>query len=124
MPENPSWSSTAGTGEPCAHSFLAAALGQLLLDTLNHADGACPTFSPGIAQTIVRFTETILTHDHGDVADVLRQLEARDAAGAGSAPHHRVAAPPHRATMVRSTRTTAPRRGVPRPGGLPYHTPP
>ncbi|MEU8294608.1 hypothetical protein [Streptomyces pseudogriseolus] len=62
-------------GEPCAHAFLAAALGQLLLDTLSHADGTCLAFPPGIAQTIIRFTETILTDDHGD-ADVLRQLEA------------------------------------------------
>ncbi|MFK0120816.1 hypothetical protein [Streptomyces sp. NPDC090994] len=63
-------------GEPCAHSFLAAALGRLLLEVLCHADGACLAFPPGIAQTIVRFTENILTEDHGDVADVLRQLEA------------------------------------------------
>ncbi|MFJ7209899.1 hypothetical protein ACIQWR_41080 [Streptomyces sp. NPDC098789] len=63
-------------GEPCTHAFLAAALGQVLLDTVSHADGACLAFSPGIAQTIVRFTETILTDNHGDVADVLRQLEA------------------------------------------------
>ncbi|MFD9396167.1 hypothetical protein ACFWBB_37140 [Streptomyces sp. NPDC060000] len=63
-------------GEPCAHSFLAAALGRLLLDVLCHGDGACLAFPPGIAQTIIRFTEIILTEDHGDVADVLRQLEA------------------------------------------------
>ncbi|MEU7282503.1 hypothetical protein AB0A69_27565 [Streptomyces sp. NPDC045431] len=60
--------------EPCAHSFLAAALGRLLLELLS--DGACLSGAPGIAQTIVRFTENILTEDHGDVADVLRQLEA------------------------------------------------
>ncbi|MFD9042526.1 hypothetical protein [Streptomyces bottropensis] len=35
-----------------------------------------PGFPPGIAQTIVRCTENILTEEHGDVADVLRQLEA------------------------------------------------
>ncbi|MFF8681152.1 hypothetical protein ACF07F_24870 [Streptomyces sp. NPDC015237] len=63
-------------GEPCAHSFLAGALGRLLLEVLCHGDGACLAFSPGIAQTIVRFTENILTEEHGDVADVLRQLEA------------------------------------------------
>lgn len=63
-------------GEPCPHSFLAAALGRLLLEVLRHGDGACLAFPPGIAQTIVRFTENILTEDHGDVADVLRQLEA------------------------------------------------
>ncbi|MFD6940921.1 hypothetical protein ACFWAP_32820 [Streptomyces goshikiensis] len=79
--------------EPCAHAFLAAALGQLLLDILNHADGACLAFSPGIAQTIVRFTETVLTDDHGDVADVLRQLEAAGMKQAMEAhPAHRTTA--------------------------------
>ncbi|MDX2855180.1 hypothetical protein [Streptomyces scabiei] len=63
-------------GEPCPHSFLAAALGRLLLEVLYHGDGACLAFPPGIAQTIVRFAENILTEDQGDVADVLRQLEA------------------------------------------------
>ncbi|MFE7043124.1 hypothetical protein ACFU9X_27910 [Streptomyces atratus] len=62
--------------EPCAHSFLAAALGRLLLEVLCHGDCACLAFPPGIAQTIVRFTENILTEEHGDVAGVLRQLEA------------------------------------------------
>ncbi|MDX2916000.1 hypothetical protein [Streptomyces griseiscabiei] len=61
-------------GEPCAHSFLAAALGRLLLEVLCH--GVCLANAPGVADTIVRFTENILTEDHRDVADVLRQLEA------------------------------------------------
>ncbi|MFD3337342.1 hypothetical protein ACFWV1_32600 [Streptomyces sp. NPDC058700] len=61
-------------GEPCAHSFLAAALGRLLLNLLCHS--VCLAGAPGIADTIVRFTENILTEDHGDVAGVLRQLEA------------------------------------------------
>ncbi|WP_030705596.1 MULTISPECIES: hypothetical protein [unclassified Streptomyces] len=60
-------------GELCAHSFLAEALGRLLLELLS--DGACLSGAPGVAETIVRFTENILTEDHGDVADVLRQLE-------------------------------------------------
>ncbi|MGW0552573.1 hypothetical protein [Streptomyces altiplanensis] len=61
-------------GAPCAHSFLAAALGRLLLELLG--DGDCLAFPSGIAQTIVRFTENIITEEQGDVADVLRQLEA------------------------------------------------
>ncbi|WP_186779068.1 hypothetical protein [Streptomyces salinarius] len=61
-------------GEPCTHSFLAAALGRLLLELLCH--GVCLDGLPGIADTITRFTENIITEDHGDVADVLRQLEA------------------------------------------------
>jgi hypothetical protein len=61
-------------GEPCAHSFLAAALGRLLLELACH--GVCLANSRGVADTITRFTENILTEDHRDVADVLRQLEA------------------------------------------------
>lgn len=61
-------------GEPCAHSFLAAALGRLLLEML--CDGACLAGAPGIADTIARFTDNILTNEHGDVADVLCRLEA------------------------------------------------
>jgi len=61
-------------GEPCAHSFLAAALGRLLLELLCHS--VCLAGASGMADAIVRFTENILTDDHGDVADVLRQLEA------------------------------------------------
>ncbi|MCY0921108.1 hypothetical protein OS965_23465 [Streptomyces sp. H27-G5] len=61
-------------GEPCAHSFLAAALGRLLLELACHS--VCLASSQGIADTITRFTENILTEDQGDVADVLRQLEA------------------------------------------------
>ncbi|GHB30980.1 hypothetical protein [Streptomyces chryseus] len=85
-------------GEPCAHSFLAAALGRLLLEVLCHGDGACLAFPPGIADTIVRFTENILTEDHGDVADVLRQLEA---AGMEQAMEARPA--PAGAPVVRTT---------------------
>ncbi|BAC75364.1 hypothetical protein AQJ43_36320 [Streptomyces avermitilis] len=59
-------------GEPCPHSFLAAALGRLLLELLCHGLAN----APGIADTIIRFTDNILTEDRGDVADVLRQLEA------------------------------------------------
>jgi hypothetical protein len=77
-------------GEPCAHSFLAAALGRLLLELFCH--GVCLAGAPGIADTITRFTENILTEDHGDVADVLRQLEA---AGMKQAME---AHPPHRTT--------------------------
>ncbi|MFI2031931.1 hypothetical protein [Streptomyces buecherae] len=61
-------------GEPCEHSFLAAALGRLLLELLCHS--VCLASARGIADTIVRFTENILTEDHGGVGEVLRQLEA------------------------------------------------
>ncbi|MGW8065977.1 hypothetical protein ACVV2G_27815 [Streptomyces ziwulingensis] len=61
-------------GEPCEHSFLAAALGRLLLELLCHS--VCLAGARGMAETIVRFTENILTEDHGGVGEVLRQLEA------------------------------------------------
>ncbi len=61
-------------GEPCEHSFLAAALGRLLLELLCHS--VCLASARGMADTIVRFTENILTEDHGGVGEVLRQLEA------------------------------------------------
>ncbi|WP_435192090.1 hypothetical protein [Streptomyces sp. bgisy126] len=59
-------------GEPCAHSFLTAALGRLLLELLCH--GVCLAGARNVARTIILFTENILTEDNGDVADVLRQL--------------------------------------------------
>ncbi|GGU67750.1 hypothetical protein [Streptomyces daghestanicus] len=77
-------------GEPCTHSFLAAALGRLLLELLCH--GVCLGGLPGIADTLTRFTENILTEDHGDVANVLRHLEAAGMKQAMEAP------PAHRTT--------------------------
>jgi len=85
-------------GEPCAHSFLAAALGRLLLELLCHS--VCLAGARGMAQTIILFTENILTEDHSDVADLLRRLEAagmkQAMEAAPGAPDHRVAAPPER----------------------------
>ncbi|MER5886942.1 hypothetical protein ABT160_24225 [Streptomyces sp. NPDC001941] len=60
-------------GEPCTHSFLAAALGRLLLELLS--EGECLAGAPGIAETITLFSQNILTDEDGDVADTLRQLE-------------------------------------------------
>ncbi|MFB8413621.1 hypothetical protein [Streptomyces albidoflavus] len=78
-------------GEPCAHSFLAAALGRLLLELLCH--GVCLGNARSVARTIILFTENILTEDHGDVADVLRQLEAAGMKQAMEAhPAHRTTA--------------------------------
>ncbi|WFB88328.1 MULTISPECIES: hypothetical protein [Streptomyces] len=77
-------------GEPCAHSFLAAALGRLLLELLGH--GACLGSLPGAADAITRFTDNILT-EGGDVASVLRQLEAAGMRQAMEAhPAHRTTA--------------------------------
>ncbi|MFJ5212860.1 hypothetical protein [Streptomyces nigra] len=77
-------------GEPCAHSFLAAALERLLLELLCH--GVCLNSPTGAADTITRFTDNILTED-GDVAGVLRQLEATGMRQAMAAhPAHRTTA--------------------------------
>ncbi|MGI5359451.1 hypothetical protein ACQI4E_29640 [Streptomyces sp. CA-252508] len=57
-------------GEPCEHSFLAAALGRLLLELLCHS--VCLASARGMADTIVRFTENILTENHSDVGEALR----------------------------------------------------
>ncbi|MFD6133679.1 hypothetical protein [Streptomyces sp. SID8385] len=77
-------------GEPCAHFFLAAALGRLLLEVLCH--GVCLNSLPGAADTITRFTDNILTED-SDVAGVLRQLEAAGIRQAVEAhPAHRTTA--------------------------------
>ncbi|WP_199811727.1 hypothetical protein [Streptomyces sp. NRRL S-340] len=63
-------------GKPCARTFLAAAARRLLLEVPCRGDGACLAFPPGIARTIIRFTENVLTEDHGDITGVLRRLEA------------------------------------------------
>ncbi|MEU2228518.1 hypothetical protein [Streptomyces sp. NPDC018347] len=42
-------------GEPCAYLFLAATLGRPLPEILCH--GVCLANAPGVAETIVRFTE-------------------------------------------------------------------
>ncbi|MDV9187625.1 hypothetical protein R6L23_05205 [Streptomyces sp. SR27] len=78
-------------GEPCEHSFLAAALGRLLLELLCHS--VCLAGPRGMADTIVRFTENILTEEHGGVGEVLRQLEAAGMKQAVEAhPAHRTTA--------------------------------
>ncbi|MGW0933097.1 hypothetical protein [Streptomyces sp. NPDC002644] len=61
-------------GEPCAHSFLAAELGRLLLELLFH--GVCMASLTGIAETITLFARNILTENDADGAEVLRRLEA------------------------------------------------
>ncbi|WP_073969751.1 hypothetical protein [Streptomyces sp. CB02460] len=78
-------------GEPCAHSFLAAALGRLLPELVVH--GVCLSSLPGAADAISRFTANILTEDRRGVAGVLRQLEAAGMRQAMEAhPAHRTTA--------------------------------
>ncbi|MFD5752215.1 hypothetical protein [Streptomyces sp. NPDC127033] len=62
--------------EPCAHSFLAAALGRLLLEVLCHGDGDCQSFRrasprPSLASPRPSSPRTTTTS-----WSVLRQLEA------------------------------------------------
>jgi hypothetical protein len=62
-------------GHPCAHPFLAAALGRLLLEVLCHGDGtylAFPPASPRPSSASPRASSP-LKQDH--VADTLRRLE-------------------------------------------------
>jgi hypothetical protein len=62
-------------GDPCADSFLAAALGELLLDVLSSDGDVCPTRPHVIARAINRFVEEVLTDDPSDVPQVLSRME-------------------------------------------------
>lgn len=52
------------------------ALGRVFLDTLRTWEQVCPATADGIAHAIIAFAAQILTEDHEDVADILKQLEA------------------------------------------------
>ncbi|WP_327293008.1 hypothetical protein [Streptomyces sp. NBC_01198] len=70
------------TGEACEDTFALEALGRVFLTTLHTWEQTGPDAAQGIARSVIAFTEQILTEDHEDVADILRQLEA---AGVGQA---------------------------------------
>ncbi|MEV0694840.1 hypothetical protein [Streptomyces sp. NPDC050388] len=63
-------------GEPCEDTFALEALGRVFVTTLRTWEQSCPSTAKGIAEAIIGFAKEILTEDHEDVADVLRQLEA------------------------------------------------
>ncbi|MFJ6017518.1 hypothetical protein [Streptomyces sp. NPDC092952] len=105
-------------GEPCAHSFLAAALGRLLLEMLG--DSACLAGVLGIADTI---TPLHRQHPHHRARRRRRSPapagghgDAPGDGGAPGAPHHRVAVHPGRrwcgAHRVRTTAGRWPRGGT------------
>ena len=79
-------------GAVSADSFMAEALGRLILDILR-VDDVCPAIPPGIARAIIRSTE-----EHQDVADVLRRLEA-----AGIDQAMQAYGPPAERSSMRST---------------------
>ncbi|MFJ6686279.1 hypothetical protein [Streptomyces werraensis] len=59
-------------GEPCEDTFALEALGT----SLRIWAQAGPDTAECIARTVIDFAQQILTEDHEDVADTLRQLEA------------------------------------------------
>jgi hypothetical protein len=136
--------------EPCDGSFALEVVGRSsFVTTLLNWAQAGPDTAKGIAQTVIRFTREVLTQEHEDVADILRQTEACTGRCAPGALDHRVVRSgddggAHRAHPVRTTagRCTAPRApcagpriavrapssrrtgATPQAGGLLYHTPP
>lgn len=64
------------TGEACEDAFALEALGRVFLTALRTWEQAGPDAAEGIARAVIAFTEQILTEDHENVANILRQLEA------------------------------------------------
>ncbi|MFD8938569.1 hypothetical protein ACFV0R_25520 [Streptomyces sp. NPDC059578] len=62
--------------EACEDTFALEALGRVLLNALRTWEQTGPDAALGIARTVIRFTADILTEDHEDVDDILRQLHA------------------------------------------------
>ncbi|MFI1840006.1 hypothetical protein [Streptomyces olivaceoviridis] len=63
-------------GEPCEDTFALEALGRIFLTSLRIWAQAGPDTAEGIARAVIDFTQQLLTEDHEDVTDTLRQLEA------------------------------------------------
>ncbi|MFI2078147.1 MULTISPECIES: hypothetical protein [Streptomyces] len=61
---------------PCDDAFAPEALGRVLITTLRSWAQAGPDAAQGIAHAVIDFAAQILTEDHEDIADILRQLEA------------------------------------------------
>ncbi|MEU1457743.1 hypothetical protein [Streptomyces avermitilis] len=62
--------------EPCDDSFALQAVGRVFVTTLLNWAQAGPDTATGIAHAVIRFTREVLTQEHEDVADILRQMEA------------------------------------------------
>ncbi|MFD9286569.1 hypothetical protein ACFWD7_57545 [Streptomyces mirabilis] len=62
--------------EPCDDSFALQAVGRVFVTTLLNWAQAGPDTAKGIAHAVIRFTREVLTQEHEDVADILRQMEA------------------------------------------------
>ncbi|MFD6231343.1 hypothetical protein ACFWFZ_31460 [Streptomyces sp. NPDC060232] len=62
--------------EPCDAGFALEAVGRVLVKSLRIWEQAGPGAAEGIAHAVIEFVFHVLTEDHEDVADVLRQLEA------------------------------------------------
>ncbi|WP_405676334.1 hypothetical protein OG239_41620 [Streptomyces sp. NBC_00868] len=62
--------------EPCDAAFALEAVGRVLVKSLRIWEQTGPGAAEGIAHAVIEFVFHVLTEDHEDVADVLRQLEA------------------------------------------------
>ncbi|MEU0676950.1 hypothetical protein ABZ330_29410 [Streptomyces sp. NPDC006172] len=87
-------------GEPCADTFALEALGRVFVTALRTWEQAGPDAAEGIARAVITFVAQILTEDHEDVADVLRQLEAVGVGQALDAHPAPAGAHPARLTVV------------------------
>ncbi|MEV6251282.1 hypothetical protein AB0M38_34720 [Streptomyces sp. NPDC051742] len=63
-------------GEPCEDTFALEALVRVFVTSLRIWAQAGPDTAQGIARAVIDFAQQLLTDDHEDVADTLRQLEA------------------------------------------------
>ncbi|MBH1937788.1 hypothetical protein I5Q34_26540 [Streptomyces sp. AV19] len=88
---------------PCDDAFALEALGRVFTTTLRNWAQTGPDTAQGIAHAIIDFAAQILTDDHEDIADILRQLEAvgvDQALDAHPAPASGHPVPPVRITVV------------------------
>jgi hypothetical protein len=88
------------TSEACEDTFALEALGQVFLTTLRTWQQAGPDAAESITRAVIAFTEQILTEDHKNVANILRQLEAVGASQALKAHPAPGGAHPARRTTV------------------------
>jgi len=87
-------------GEPCGDTFALEALGRVFITALRTWEQAGPDTAEGIARAVIAFAAQILTEDHEDVADILRQLEAIGVGQALDAHLAPAGAGPMRTTIV------------------------
>ncbi|MFI9311323.1 hypothetical protein [Streptomyces triculaminicus] len=85
---------------PCDDAFALEALGRVFITTLRSWAQTGPDAAEGIAHAVIDFAAQILTDDHEDIADILRQLEAVGVSQALDAHPAPAGAHPVRLTIV------------------------